>query len=156
MAYSTVDDVSALIPTQNWNPGVASQPTSAEVTADIIPQVDAEIDARLATLYSTPITGAASLALLTGISARMAAIRIWGTAFTQFTGDANYPKDWDEGGRKLLEAIVAGRAELSDAAAIGEGSASDPGAVSMTMRPIEDDSLQDVEMRQAFPPGQVF
>jgi len=156
MAYCTVAHVQALIPTTLWNSETATNPSAATVTADFIPAVDAEIDARLATLYQTPITAPLSLALLEGISARLTAIRVWGIIFTGQIGDTTHPRDWDEGGRKLLEAIVAGRAELSDAAGIGEGSASDPGAVSMTMREIEADPLQDVDMKQAFPPGQVF
>lgn len=156
MAYSTVDDVDALIPDAIWDKDTSTEPTSAQVTNEIIPQIDGEIDSRLATRYQTPITGAVSLAVLKGISARMAAIRVWGTAFSGQTGEIVHPRDWDEGGRKLLEAIVAGRAELSDASGIGESSGSDVGAPDMTMRTLEADPLQEVDAQQMFPPGQVF
>jgi len=156
MSYCTVDDVSELISGTLWEPGPSSDPTSDEVTDDIIPRIDAEIDACLGALYETPITDAGALTIVRAISARMTAIAVWGTAFTSQTGDASYPKDWDEGGRKLLQSLAAGKAVLSGATPIGESSPGDSGAPDMTMRTIEDDPLQDVDMTQAFPPGQVF
>jgi len=150
MAYCTVDNVQEIIPTALWNKASATNPSSATVTNEYLPAADAEIDARLASRYQTPITGAASLALLEGIAARLVAIRVWGVVFTGQTGDTTHPKDWDEGGRKLLEAIVAGRAQLTDAALVGDSSGSNPGAPDMTMRTIADDPLQDTEMELTF------
>ena len=156
MAYCTVDNIQELIPTTLWNEATATEPSSATVTNEYIPAVDAEIDARLASRYQTPITGATSLAVLEGISARLVAIRVWGTAFTGRTGDTTHPKDWDEGGRKLLEAIVSGRAQLTDAGLVGASSGSDPGAPGMTMRTIAEDPLQDTEMETTFSPRDQF
>ncbi len=156
MAYCTVDDVQAIIPTTLWDKAAATNPSAATVTNEYIPAVDAEIDSRLASRYQTPITGSVSLALLEGIAARMAALRVWGTFFTGQTGDTTHPKDWDEGGRKLLAAIVAEKAHLTDAGSVGVGSASDPGAPAMTMRTIAADPLQDVEMTPQFSPRERF
>jgi len=150
MAYCTVDDVQALIPTTIWNKATATNPSAATVTNDYIPDIDAEIDAKLARRYQLPITGAEALKVVNGISSRMAAIRVWGIAFTGQTGNTTHPRDWDEGGRKLLDAIAAEKADLSDASLVGESSASDPGAPAMTMRTIAEDPLQDTDMEPTF------
>jgi len=150
MAYCTVDDVQAVIPTTIWDKDTSTNPSAATVTDDYIPDIDAEIDAKLARRYQVPITATEALKVVNGIASRMTAIRVWGIAFTGQTGDTTHPTDWDQGGRKLLDAIVAEKADLTDAGSIGASSASEPGAPSMTMRTIEEDPLQDTDMRPAF------
>jgi len=149
MAYCTLDDVQALIPTTIWDHDATSPIPTATQATDFLADVDAEIDARLAGIYSTPITGAGSLAVITPIAARLVAIRVWGVCFTGRSGDAAIPEDWKRA-EKLLDKLAAGDASLPDAGETGAVSSLNPGAPAMTMRTIVEDPLQDVEMEPTF------
>lgn len=155
MPYSTIDDAQALIPISLWNHDAEGCTPTVAQTEGFIADVDAEIDARLAGVYATPITGAGSLAVITPIAARLVAIRIWGVCFTGRSGDAAIPADWSRA-EKLLDKLATGAATLPDAGDAGDFSALNPGAPGMTMRTIAADPLQDVETELIFSKDDAF
>jgi len=156
MPYCTVDDVQALIPTNIWNhDGSNPEPSSTDVEDDYIPDIDAEIDSKLAGRYGTPITGAEALKVVNSIATRLVAIRVWGIVFTGQTGETGIPEDWKRA-VTLLNDLAAGKADLTDAAAIGEQTAAHAGSPEMTMRDLREDPLQDEVMDPTFTRDQDF
>lgn len=76
MAYATVAEVQARIPTQLLEIGTASQPTTAQVTAWLTAE-SLWIDAALRWRYSVPVTDADDLLRLATICAALVASRCW-------------------------------------------------------------------------------
>jgi hypothetical protein len=105
MAYSTIDDVQALI---KWLIFTASSKvTSADVTNIHIPEADAYIDSRIASVYVTPITDATDLKVLKFISERIAACNIAKILVLQTSGDLpEIVKTWCDDAETRLNEIV--------------------------------------------------
>lgn len=76
MAYAVPGDIQDLIPTQLLTIGLASQPTTAQVTS-WINEASAWIDAAISWKYVVPITDANDLLLLKTITALYVAAKCW-------------------------------------------------------------------------------
>lgn len=115
MAYCTYANVASEF--KNTTFSATSPVTDTEVT-DIITQTDAEIDARLSTVYQTPITGASSIILLKTISIYISAARV-SKIIEIKTGesDKDQPRRVEErlAAEKMLQDIIKGVLPLVDA-----------------------------------------
>jgi hypothetical protein len=76
MAYATVGDVQARIPTQLWSAGFDSQPTQDQVCAWLQETSD-WVDRTLAWKYTIPITDPTDLATLQPIITNLVAAQVW-------------------------------------------------------------------------------
>lgn len=75
-AYAVGGDVQAHIPTQAWELGVDSQPTTAQVLT-WLEQTSRWVDGTLGWKYVVPVTDAEDVALLREIVAQLVAARVW-------------------------------------------------------------------------------
>jgi phage gp36-like protein len=131
MAYCTTSEIQALISTNLWDASATSPVPTVTQVEEWIAEIDAEIDSKLSGRYVTPITGTKALQLVSTISARMVAMRIWAIVFTGATGQPGVPDDWREA-RKTLDALAAGTSVLEDAEALGVASEIAPGSAVST------------------------
>ncbi len=116
MPYSTKDDVALLLKGMTFSS--ITKITDAEVT-DMITARDAWIDGKLSEIYQTPITGTESLKILKIISKYFVAAEVVDIVITATGKDNPVAKRWTDFANQMLDEIISGDLDLSDAARAG-------------------------------------
>lgn len=114
MSYCTLDDVNRLL--IGWTIDDTSDPSATDVTNDIIPESDAEIEDRLRTYYQVPITGTNALNTMKRISTWLSASKVTERIYIgQTPSDSPQATTWRTYAENDLKRICSGEIILTDA-----------------------------------------
>lgn len=118
MAYCLNSDVQAQIKDITFT--TTTKITLAEIDAVIV-QSDAYIDARLNTIYTVPVSGVASLALLKLVSQNYSSAEVWRRFHPAnlTAGETSLSTQWEKKASSILTDIIDGTIQLVDAIPLG-------------------------------------